>query len=127
MEEYLVKDYGVIEDLKYLKSVDDIESYFSEDVDVDFDCGQGYYQDEGEFICKICDKFYKVKVKAEIGSSKQDRGDRLYWVESVESVEYEEIDKPKPKERVSYTYNIKATENEKAQIEELLKELNIKY
>ena len=93
MEQYLKDQYNVRE-ISYLKSEDDIVPYFMEDPYDYFDCGQGYYEDEVEVIVKIKDKFYSVKITAEIGSSKQDRGDRLYFVEGAESVEYKEIEKP---------------------------------
>src|SRR5690625_5962062 len=97
MENYLIEQYDVIEDKRWLKDVSDIEDYF-EDIARDYmACGQGYYQDEVDFICNIGDKFYIVDVCAEIGSAKQDVGDRLYWVDSITSVSYREIEKQKPK------------------------------
>jgi len=50
------------------------------------DCGQGYYEDTISTIMKIGNKFYDVTVTAEIGSSKQDRGDKLYYIEGVETI-----------------------------------------
>lgn len=93
MEQYLKDQYNVRE-ISYLESEEDIVSYFMEDPYDYFDCGQGYYEDEVNIIVKIKDKFYNVKITAAIGSSKQDRGDRLYFVENAESVEYSEIEKP---------------------------------
>ena len=122
MEQYLIKDYDVIEDKRYLTEESDIETYFRDDGYDLFDCGQGYYQDEATSICKIEDKFYKVKITAEILSSKQDRGDRLYWVESIESVTYEEIEKPKPKDRQYITYKVLVTEHEKDSLEAFMGE-----
>ena len=93
MEQYLKDQYNVRE-ISYLESEEYIVSYFMEDPHDYFDCGQGYYEEEVEVIVKIKDKFYSVKITAEIGSSKQDRGDRLYFVEGAESVEYKQIEKP---------------------------------
>ena len=76
---------------QYLTSVDDMQEFFSDDAADYFECGQGYYQDEAEVIVKIDDKFYKVNMLAEICSEKQDRGDRLYFVESVESIQFSEM------------------------------------
>jgi hypothetical protein len=76
---------------QYLTSVDDIQEFFSDDGDEYFDCGQGYYQDDAEVIVKIDGKYYKVNMTAEIGSERQDRGDRLYFVERVESVKVSEM------------------------------------
>src|SRR5690625_5469322 len=107
MENYLIEQYDVIEDKRWLKDVSDIEDYF-EDIARDYmECGQGYYQDEAEFICKIGNKFYEVIVYAEIGSAKQDVGDRLYWIDSIEEITYREFEKParKPVARVSYKIN----------------------
>lgn len=96
MEKYLIEQYGVIEEERYLTSVDDIED-FVRDMDDLFDCGQGYYSDEAELILKIGGKFYLVNVTAKINSSKQEYGDRLYWSEGIESLSYKEIEKPQPK------------------------------
>lgn len=85
--------HKIIEDTKYLKSVDDIEGYFKEDGYTYFDCGQGYYSESEAVYIKIDDKYYEVIMTAEIGSQKQDRGDRLYWVEGIKSVTYKELSK----------------------------------
>lgn len=127
MEQYLSEDYGVIEDKNYLTKEEDIEPYFKDDSYDFFDCGQGYYQEEVEVICCIGDKFYKVKIKAEIGSAKQDRGDRLYWVEGIESVIYEEIEKPKPKAREIVLYKVWVTKEEKNILKGFLSENCISY
>ncbi len=120
MEQYLKDDYNVIEDENYLKSESDIKDYFG-DLALDYmDCGQGYYTDEYDWICKIGEKFYEVHVKAEIGSSKQDYGDRLYWVESIESTTYNEIEKPLPKERCYHSYTFNITEENYKLLEEFI-------
>lgn len=107
MEEYLTKDFNVLQDSKWLKCEEQIESYFKEMYADYFECGQGFHQNEAEVLVKIGFNFYKVTIYAEILSSKQDRGDRLYWVESVEKVEWEEIPKPKPLERSGLKLYIK--------------------
>lgn len=94
MDQYLIEDYGVVEDPSWLKSEDDIVDYFTDCGRDYLECGQGFFQDETTIIAKIGDKFYEITVKAEICSAKQDRGDRLYWVEDIKSVKYKEIDKP---------------------------------
>ncbi|MEK5036250.1 hypothetical protein MKY96_32895 [Paenibacillus sp. FSL R7-0302] len=93
MEQYLKDQYGVIEDENYLQNEADIVSFFSDGHEY-FETGQGYYEEEVTKICKIGDKFYEVDMLAEIGSAKQDRGDRLYWVEHIKKVDYCEITKP---------------------------------
>lgn len=84
---------------KYLKSPLQIKDHFKNDSYCFFDCGHGYYQEEADILVKIGNGFYDVKLHAEIGSQKQDRGDRLYWVEKIRSVEWREVSKPLPKTR----------------------------
>lgn len=127
MEQYLIRDYDVIEDNQYLTSEESITDYFRECAYDYLDCGQGYYQDEVTKICKINDKFYEVLTTAEIGSSKQDRGDRLYWVESIESVTYKEIEKPDPKHRDAFNYKIFLTEYENNILNDFLDSNSIDY
>src|SRR5690625_2208849 len=124
MEQYLLDQYDVIEDKKWLTSEESIEDYF-EDIARDYmECGQGYYQDEAEFICKIGNKFYEVIVYAEIGSAKQDVGDRLYWIDSIEEITYREIEKPAPKPVARVSYKINATESQMVEIEGYLETKN---
>jgi len=99
-EQYLFDDWDLFEDEDMLKHPEQIEEYFK-DVGYDyFECGQGFAQEEASVYVKIGNKYYDVTINAEIDSSKQDRGDRLYWVESIESVTYEESEKMDPKPRV---------------------------
>lgn len=125
MEQYLVEDYGVIEDKRYLTKEEDIEAYFEDSAYDYFDCGQGYYQDEKSVICCIENKFYNVTINAEIGSQKQDRGDRLYWVEYIKSVTYKETEKPQPKTRIVTIYKVWVTDEEKHQLEAFMNENGI--
>ena len=127
MEQYLINDYDVFEDIKWLTDESQIENYFTDNYDDLFDCGQGYYQDEANLICKIKDKFYGVTVKADIGSQRQDRGDDIYFVDYINSVEYEEIDKPLPKDREIVTYTISLTKSEKVSLENFMNENSLKY
>src|SRR5690625_2729113 len=127
MEKYLIEQYGVIEDKNWLKDVSDIEDYFHDAAIDEMDCGQGYYQDEAEFICKIGDKFYAVDVFAEIGSAKQDVGDRLYWIESIEKVVYREIDKPEPIARDSVKYFVEVTAQQMNELEEFMEDNHITF
>lgn len=120
MEQYLIDDYSVFEDKYHLTHENQIEEFYKDGAYDLFDCGQGYYQDEAEEICKIQDKFYRVIIKAEIGSSKQDRGDRLYYVDSIRSVAYEEIEKPTQKPRNYFIYKVSVTDHEKEQLEKFM-------
>ncbi len=106
-EPYLKKEYDVYENKNYLKSPLQIVEYFKDCGADHFDCGQGYVQTEADLLVKIGDKFYEVHMEAETGSSKQDRGDRLYWVEGITDVTYKEVPKPLPKAREDKVYNLK--------------------
>lgn len=127
MEKYLIEQYDVIEDKKWLKDVSDIKDYFEDTARDHMECGQGYYQDEADFICKIGDKFYEVVVFAEIGSAKQDVGDRLYWIESIDRVTYREIAKPKPKPTETIVYVLNITAAQEAGIDDYLESENITF
>lgn len=94
LEKYLIDQYEVFEDPKWLRHPSEIEGYFKDDGHDYFDCGQGYYQDYASLIAHIDNKFYIVTLEAEIGSERMDRGDRMHFVEEITSVDYQEIDKP---------------------------------
>ena len=126
MEDYLLRDYNVIQD-KWLTDETQIVEYFTDAAFEFLECGQGYYTEEASFICNIGEKFYEVYVEAEIASAKQDRGDRLYWVESIENVDYKEIPKPEPKQTVKVNYSIEGNETMMKMLEEFLKENNYNY
>lgn len=127
MEQYLKDEYDVYEDEKYLTKESQIEDYFKDEGREWLDCGQGYYQDEAEILCKVGDNFYKVKIEAEIESEWEDRGDRLYYVDRISSVTYEEIAKPLPKPRTKITYNLNLTKDEQEQLEKYMGKSHIKY
>lgn len=124
MESYLKEQYDVIDD-KYLSSVDDIKWYFEDNGYEWLDCGQGYATESASKIVHIDGKFYMVHFEAEIESSKQDRGDRLYFVERVKNVSYEEIEKPVEKDTSDTIFII---ENyNKNMVEQLLRENGIRF
>ena len=123
LEEYLVKEYSVIKDTTGLKDTSQIEDYFKANGYDYFDCGQGYCQEEADQIIEISGVYYLVKMEAEIGSSKQDRGDRLYWVENIDSITWEIIDKPQPKLRIDYKIDLSLTVDQAAYLENHLKEI----
>ena len=128
MEQYLIDEYGVWEDENYLKSVDDIEEFFKDfDYDELLPCGQGYATDEASAICKIGDKFYQVEISASICSSKQDYGDRLYWIESIDSVEYYEIEKPLEKKKMKLEYIVVINDDQRHALEGFMKENKINW
>lgn len=126
-EKYLFEEYDLFEDKNWLTKREDIVEYFEENGADFLDCGQGYSQDETSILCKVGDKFYIVDIEAEIGSQKQDRGDRLYWVEDIESVSYEEVDKPLPKDRVNVFYNLSLTKAQKERLESFMDNASIDY
>ena len=127
IEQYLIDQYDVYQDEEYLTSEYQIKENFSEYVSDYFDCGQGYYEDEAVIIVKIGKRFFEVTIKAEIGNSWQAQGDKLYFVEKVESVKYIEIDKPKKKEKVFYEYSIEMKEKEKVLLDEYMNKNKIKF
>lgn len=127
MEKYLKDEYNVFEDERYLTKEEDIEDYFKDCGQEWLECGQGYAQDEAEILCKIGDKFYKVEIKAELGSSKQEYGDRLYWIDEISSVEYKEISKPEPKEKYVCKYSLVLTEDQKRALENYMEQLHIEF
>ena len=107
LDPILKKQYSIITDSRYLCEESDIVPYFK-DCGIDFfDCGQGYSQDEATVIIAIHDTYYEVTMKASIMSSKQDRGDRLYWVEDITDVTYTEILKPNRKSEELFVFYIK--------------------
>jgi len=127
IEQWLIDQYNVIQDKKYLTSEFKIEEYFKDTGRNYLECGQGYYEDEANLLVKIGSKFFSVDIIGEVGSSKQDRGDRLYWIENIESVSYKEIDKPikKPEEWVNF--NIKISTDNKNLLEKYLKRKQIEF
>jgi len=127
IEQYLIDQYNIYQDKKYLTSEYEIKEHFLENGYYLFECGQGYYEEEVVLIAKIGKRFFEVTVYAEIDASWQDRGGRLYWVESIEKVEYVEIDKPIKKEEVYYDYSIKMKESGKELLEEYFKRKNIEF
>lgn len=60
MEDYLKEQYDVFEDKKWLTKEEDIGDYFLDNGREHFDCGQGYYQEEVELICKVGEAFYHL-------------------------------------------------------------------
>ena len=103
LEQYLIDDYGFFED-KYLNHESLIEEYFNNnDSSQYFNCGADEYQNSATVNVKIRNKYYEVYITADINSTKNMEGcERYYWFEKVESVTYEEIDKPLPLDRKDY-------------------------
>jgi len=92
----------LITDEEYLKTEADIKAFFEEEYHDHFDCGQGYYEEQVSLIVMTIDeKFWVVTLIAEIYSAKQDCGDKLYWVESLESVESEEITPKEAQDKIN--------------------------
>jgi hypothetical protein len=111
MEDYLKTDYNVIDMEGELLSEDDIVPYFKDIGHEFFDCGQGYFQDEAIELVKKGDKFFEVTIIAEVYGNKQDRGDRLYYVDHIKSVTYKEIPKPEPKKILTCTLQFSANQD----------------
>lgn len=126
VEQYLIDEYNVISDPKWLKSEEQIQEFFNEYVGL-FDCGQGYYEDEKTVIAKIGLRFFEVHIKAEIGSAKQDVGDRLYWIEDIERITWKEIPKPKIKAKVEKRYSFEFFDNQEQLLNSFLNDNKFKY
>jgi DNA repair ATPase RecN len=127
LEPYLKEQYGVIEDREYMRSVEEIEDNFSNTYRNYFDCGQGIYQDEAEVLVKIADKFYKVTLSAEVLGAKQNIGEKLYHVESLKNIDFEEIEKPKKKPETKFNLEVEMLVEDKEKLEKFLSEKNIKF
>lgn len=126
MEDYLKKQYNVQYDPEYLVTEEDIVPYFEDNGREYFDCGQGYYEDAVSLLAKVGDKFYQVSIEAEIMSAKQDYGDRLYWVESVTEVTFEEVPKPVENTADTFSYKLELTAAQKSKLESFLGDNEIK-
>lgn len=119
---YLEEEYGFIKPSQSLISVDQIKEFFKDEGYDYFECGQGFYINEVKINVFLEGKSYEVTVKGEIASAKQDRGDRLFWVEKIISVTYKEIETPLPKLRKNYKILLKNVT--KSQYELVLKAIN---
>ena len=126
MEKYLITDYKMIENIEYLKTEKDIEDYFKNCYGDYLPCGQGYYTDKAKVYCKIDEKYYLVYINGDVCSSRQEYGDNLYWIESID-IDYEEIEKPIPKIRNKYSFSMNLLEKEFNKVCELLDKNNIEY
>ena len=127
MEKYLETDYNVYEDKKYLQSEADIEPTFK-DIGEDYlPCGQGYSTSVTDVICKIGERFFSVHICGSIGSSNQELGDRLYWVEAITHISYKEIPKPLPKTKQVVMYGMEITAEQKQKLEKFMVENNIEF
>lgn len=59
-----------------------------------FECGQGYYETDVDVVIEIANgERFEVNMTATIEGNKQDCGDRLYFVESIDKVTYKEVTK----------------------------------
>lgn len=75
------------------KTEGEIEDFFKEHGRELFNCGQGYSENLVSVICRVGKDFYSVTMEAEIGSVRQDKGDRVYHVETITNVEFFKLGK----------------------------------
>ena len=75
-----------------IDNVEDIEGYFK-------DCGRELfegdpygYETEAYTVVKIEDKYYGVTVEVTMVGERQDYGDKIYHVESIDNIIYKELD-----------------------------------
>jgi len=87
---------------KWITQPHDIAAYFMDMGNDYLPCGQGYYTDEASVAVKIDEDYFIVQIQGEQCSSKQDRGDRLYWIEEITSVTF----KPTTKKVIADAKNI---------------------
>jgi len=100
---YLYTEYGYKQLEHQLSGEGEIVEYFM-DMGADFlDCGVGTWTESKMIRIFLDGKSYAVTIKGEISSQKQDRGDRLYYVEDIKSVTYVEIATPAPMDRKNYS------------------------
>lgn len=104
------------------KNQEEADEYFSDSVSELIQCGQGHYQDEAEAFCYIDDVFFLATIKAEIGRQSCERGDKLYYVEKLESVSYQKYSEEVERENIKKEKQAKLTAL-KAQVARLEAEL----
>lgn len=82
-------DVSEQKDFEAFKNMTEAKNHYKDEGNEMFDCGQGFYQDESVSYCFIQDVFFKVNLTAHIVSSKQEVGERLYWVDSLKDIKIE--------------------------------------
>lgn len=136
MENYLKEDYGVVnlEEDQYfhIEGNDSIEEsigkFVKEYACELFDCGQGYYEESADELMYYNGQLYNAHVVAEIMSAKQDRGDRLYWVEGIKSIEVEAIEMLEPKEKQNLRLDLlDISKDQFNQVRNMLSDLGVEY
>lgn len=127
MEQYLKDDYDVIDLMGEIIDPAEIVSYFEDCGEEYFDCGQGYYQDEAVVLVRVNYNYYEVCVEALVLGDKQDRGDKLYYVEEITSVKYKQIPMPLPKEQLKVTFEVTASAEKIRSLTHFIEEHNVLY
>lgn len=79
---------SILSETDGLNDESEIVEYFKDCGHEYFECGQGIYQDEAELVIQIKDSYYTVTLSAIVLGNKQDRGDRLYYVDEITDVVY---------------------------------------
>lgn len=72
-------------ELPNIKSIEEAEEYYKDSYDR-FDCGQWYYENDVDVKFMFDGVKYNANIVADVQSSKQDRWDRLYYIEWIEKV-----------------------------------------
>ena len=87
----------------YIKEESDIVASFKEDGYELFEQNTTHYSDSESCIIKLKNKeqYYKVTVNVTMVGSWQDVGDKLYTIESIDSVIFEEV----PYSRIASDFN----------------------
>lgn len=122
-QEQLILDYNIQIDI--CNDPSEFDAYFRDCGFEYFQCGQGYYEDQATVIVQLGNEFYKVVINAIIGSQKVEFGDRLYWIEDIDTVEWEQISAPALKHVTQYAIVATATLTD-VDYNELLNYFNVK-
>lgn len=72
-------------ELPNIKSIEEAEEYYKDSYDR-FDCGQWYYENDVDVKFMFDGVKYNANIVADVQSSRQDRWDRLYYIEWIEKV-----------------------------------------
>lgn len=92
------------------EALKEVSDYFVDEIDEEYseNCGQGYVCHDTAFrLFKNKGKLYKANFQIDTCSQKQDRGDRLYWVDDVRLKNVEETElSPEQKGAVECLWDI---------------------
>ena len=77
-----------IKEFKSLANQEEAKDYFMDTGYELFKLGQGIYYTEAYTYCYINNVFFEVTITAEVLGKKMDVGDKFYWAEQIEDVQF---------------------------------------